>query len=96
MGRVADDVEGGHGGGGELVDEEGLELALGEVEEEEGEGELLDLGEWAGGVRAEEGGGVDVGTERVGEEEGEEDGSRVLDEVDGAPGDLGTCSVHFG
>jgi hypothetical protein len=39
-------------------------------------------------VCAEEGGGVDVGTERVGEQEREEERPGVLDEVDGAPGDL--------
>lgn len=89
VGGVADDVEGGHGGGGELVHEDGLELALDEVHEQHPEGQGLDARERARRVRAEEGGGVDVGAQGVGEEEGEEEGPGVFDEVDGAPGDLG-------
>lgn len=44
MGAVFEDVEGGHGGGAEAVDEEGFELAFGEVETYEGEGEGLEVG----------------------------------------------------
>lgn len=44
MGAVFENVEGGHGGGTEAVDEEGFELAFGEVETDEGEGEGLEVG----------------------------------------------------
>ena len=91
-GRVAEDVEGGHGVGGELVDEHGLVLALEEVQVEEGEEQPLDLrhgrlGLVLVGPRAE---AVDVGAEQ-GNEDMEEDGTKVLDHEDGAPGDLGAC-----
>ena len=43
MDAVFEDVEGGHGGGAEAVDEEGFELAFGEVETYEGEGEGLEV-----------------------------------------------------
>ena len=43
MSAVLEDVEGGHGGGAEAVDEEGFEFAFEEVEEDEGEGEGLVL-----------------------------------------------------
>ena len=41
MGAVFANVEGGHGGGAETVDEEGFEFAFGEVKTDEDEGELL-------------------------------------------------------
>ena len=41
VGEVADDVGGGHGGGGEAVEEDGFEFALDEVEDDEGEGDGL-------------------------------------------------------
>lgn len=44
MGAVFEDVEGGHCGGAEAVDEEGFEFAFGEVQAGEGEGEGLEVG----------------------------------------------------
>ena len=41
MGAVFENVESGHGGGAEAVDEERFEFAFGEVEAYEGEGEGL-------------------------------------------------------
>lgn len=56
MGAVFEDVEGGHGGGAEAVDEEGFEFAFEEVQTGEGEGEGLEVGgSWAvGGVGEDE------------------------------------------
>lgn len=100
---VLEDIESGHGGRGEAVDKDGLILALQEVEEDQGANELLSLGRWgndAGGSRVdgsgevahgvESGGGVEVRTERSEEKRVDEKGSEVLDEEDGAPGNLGT------
>ncbi|KFY01738.1 hypothetical protein V490_00783 [Pseudogymnoascus sp. VKM F-3557] len=39
--QVPQDVGGGHGGGGEAVEEDGFELALDEVQDDEGEGDGL-------------------------------------------------------
>ena len=64
MGAVFEDVEGGHGGGAEAVDEEGFEFALGEVKADEGEGEGLE-GRGAGAVGC---GGEEEVEERVDEE----------------------------
>lgn len=91
-GRVTEDVEGRHGVGRELVQKHGLELALDEVQLEEGEDDPLDLGD--GGldlvlvqIRAEL---VDVGADR--DHEGvDQDGSEVLHHEDGAPCHLGAC-----
>jgi len=91
---VAQDVGGGHGGGGELVHEHGLELALEEVQQQHPHGERLHVRQRLRGVRAEEGGGVDVRTQGVSEEEREEQRACVLDQVDGAPGDLGAEVLH--
>ena len=41
MGAVFEDVEGGHGGRAEAVDEEGFEFTFGEMETDECEGEGL-------------------------------------------------------
>ena len=41
MGAVFENVEGGHGGGAEAVNEQGFEFAFDEVETDEGEGEGL-------------------------------------------------------
>lgn len=41
VGAIFENVEGGHGGGTEAVDEEGFEFAFGEVQAYEGEGEGL-------------------------------------------------------
>jgi hypothetical protein len=71
------------------VQEDGFELALDEMREDEPEGDGLHGREGRGGVGTEDGGGVDECAEGVGEEEGEEDGAGVFDDVDGAPGDLG-------
>lgn len=82
--RVADDVPGGHGRGGELVHEDGLELALGEVRDDHGEGEALGLRERARGHGRPR---VDVGAER--ENQGvDEEGAEVLDDEDRPPRDL--------
>ena len=55
MGAVFEDVEDGHGGGAEAVDEEGFELAFEEVQTYEGQGEGLEVG----GAGAGGGGGED-------------------------------------
>lgn len=95
-GRVADDVAGGHGVGRELVDEEGLVLALEEVDVEEGEEEPLNLCDGRGGLgdvlelAGED--GVEVGTDE-GDEGVEEDGAEVFDYEDGAPGYLRTFGI---
>lgn len=92
-GAVLDDVEGGHGGGGEAVQEGGLELALDKVRDEHVEANLLHDGGW-GGVGALVEVGVDLGelgADRV-EEDVEEDRAEVFDEVDGAPGYLEACN----
>ena len=49
MGAVFEDVERGHGGGAEAVDEEGFKFAFEEVEDDEGEGEGLEGGRAGGG-----------------------------------------------
>lgn len=85
---VAEDVCGWHGGGGELVHEDGLELALEEVQEHHPDGHDLDIAKWSGDVLSEEGGWVDVWAERSSEERDQEEWSGILDEVDCAPGDL--------
>lgn len=69
MGAVFEDVEGGHGGGAEAVDEEGFELALGEVQADEGEGESLE----GGGAEA-----IGCGVEEV-KERVDEEGAEVFD-----------------
>lgn len=43
VGAVAQDVSGGHGSSGEFVHEDGLELALGEVQQQHPHGEYLDV-----------------------------------------------------
>lgn len=96
--RVAEDEGEGHGVGGELVQEQGLELALDEVRADHGEGGLLREGQRRGAVVGD---GHEVLDQRVhgwvqlvphAEEEGvEEEGAQVLDEVDEAPADLGAC-----
>lgn len=61
VGRVFEDVEEGHGGEGEAVDEEGFQLALEEVQDYHGEGEGLQGGR--AGVEGWQ--GVDVGSQVV-------------------------------
>lgn len=61
MGAVFENVQGGHGGRAEAVDEKGLKFAFGEVETDEGERECLQVG-GAGAVRC---GGEDEVEERV-------------------------------
>lgn len=75
MGAVFEDVEGGHGGGAEAVDEEGFELALGEMETDEGEGEGLKVG-GAGAA-------VGCGREDEVEERVDQEGAEILDFVGG-------------
>ena len=82
---VLEDVAGRHGVGGELVHEEGLELALGEVQRDEPQREGLQVGGRARGGRAVDGGPQEV-DQRV-----DEQGPEVFDQEDGAPGDLGAC-----
>lgn len=88
---VAEDVDPGHRGGGELVDEKGLEFALEEVQLEHGEDDPLGLGELEG-LR---GTGVDVGSEGTGEEGVDEDGTEVFDEEHIAPCDLVACTTMY-
>lgn len=55
MGAVFEDVEGGHGGRAEAVDEKGFELTFDEVETDQGEGECLQVGRTgAAGCRGED------------------------------------------
>lgn len=88
MGGVAENVCGWHGGSRELVDEDGLDLALDEMREHHPEKPGLDIAQWLEGVLAKDSSWVDVWTEWTGEECDEEDWSGVLNEVDCAPGDL--------
>lgn len=78
---VPDNIPGGHGGGGELVDKQCLYFALDEVTDEEDKGE--DLSPSQGHITA----GVDIGTDgHCGDVE--QDGAEVLDEEDGPPSNL--------
>ena len=91
-GRIAEDVAGGHGVGRELVDEDGLVLALEEVNLEQREEDPLHLGDGGSDlVLVVEGSdAVDVRADE-GDEGMEEDGAEVLDHEDGSPCDLGAC-----
>lgn len=72
MCRVLEDVESGHCGGAEAVDEKGFEFTFDEVEENEGKGEVVGKG----GGQVPFGGAVVI----VGEEEGvDQEGSEVFD-----------------
>lgn len=73
VGRVFEDVQEGHAGGGESVDEESFKLAFDEVQHYECESERLELGR-AGGRRQE---GV--------QDRMDEDGPQIFDQEDGAP-----------
>jgi hypothetical protein len=64
------------------VDEEGLNLALEEVAGEEGEAEPLSLGHGLVAIGVEEGAQGEDGKVQ-------DDGAGILDDEDGAPGDLG-------
>lgn len=100
VGGVLDEVTERHGGGGEAVDEDGLVLALDEVEDDEGAEDELGLGRRGEGAARVNGGGAgDVGdgvvggggVEEVAEvEEGgvDEDRAEVLDDEGSAPADL--------
>lgn len=81
MAGVLEDVEGGHGGVGEAVHEQGLELAFEVVDHDQGAGEGLQGGR-LGRCRL-----VDVGSQVV-DEGVDEEGAGVFDEEDGAPIDL--------
>lgn len=83
---VLEDVEEGHGVGGELVDEEGLDLALEEVQLDHAEGEPLGRRQVVGRGAAL----VEVG---AGGDDGgvDEHGAEVLDDEDGPPADLDAC-----
>lgn len=81
MRAVFEDVEDGHGGVAEAVNEEGFELAFEEVKSDECAGEELEGG---GGGR---GGGVYCAPEEV-EEGVNEERAGVFDDEDGAPGNL--------
>ncbi len=85
--RVAENVGSWHCGSRELVDEDGLQLALDEVQEHHPDAHDLNIAQrllWC----AEDGRWVDVWAERTGEESDQEEWAGVLDEVNGAPGDL--------
>eukprot|EP01084_Bolivina_argentea_P116502 206987_1 len=82
---VLEEVAQGHRGAAELVDEEGLELTLDEVEDEEASPELLGLrqrGTGSGGTVDEAGPG--------GVQHHQGDGTTVLNDEDGTVADLGT------
>lgn len=82
--RVLVDVADGHGRRGEAVHEEGLILALGEVDDAHEECELLQR---RGGLV----GGVEERPREV-HERVDQKRAEVLDNEDGAPGDLRTCA----
>lgn len=89
--RVAEDVEGGHGRGGEAVQEGSLQLTLEEMRNEHVVNGLLDERDGClVGILVEE--GIDLGKVRatVVEQGVEDEGAEVLDEEDGAPRHLGT------
>lgn len=90
VGGVLEDVQERHGGEREAVDEEGLELALDEVQHDHPERQGLQ------GRRALVEGrqGVDVRAEVV-EERVDEERAEVLDDEDGTPGDLRTCRTYL-
>lgn len=89
MGGVLEDVQERHGGQGEAVDEERLELALEEVQHNHPKGQGLQ----GRGALVEGGQGVDVRAEVV-EERVDEERAEVFDDEDGTPGDLRTCKVN--
>ena len=70
------------------MQKDSLELALNKVEENEPEGDDLGQREGGWGVRAKKGGWVDVWPKGVSDEESDEYGASIFDDVDGAPGDL--------
>lgn len=80
---VLEDVEDRHGIGRELVDEGSLELALDEVSNNETKGEPLGIGHGLVAASEDVGSGGDNG-------DVEEDGTKILDEEDSSPGNLGT------
>lgn len=84
MEGVLEDVECGHGRVAEAVHEDGLELALEEVQGDQDAGDDLQLGGWAGGIA------VDVRAQDVEEERVDEEWAEVFNDEDGAPGDLKT------
>ena len=77
MGGVLEDVKDGHGGGAEAVDEEGFELALGEVDHDEDQRERLEVG-------CATACGAGVGEVEV-EEGMDQEGAEIFDEEDCAP-----------
>ena len=90
-GRVAEDVEGGHGVGRELVDEESLPLALEEVNLEEGKDNPLHGHHGRLGLILVKEGfeAIDVRAE-IDDKSMEKDGTKVFNNEDSAPRDLGS------
>ena len=72
------------------MDEDGLQLALDEVKEDHPCGVGLSIAQWVCLMLAKNGGWVDVWSQWPSEERNEEEWAGVLNEVDGAPGDLWT------
>lgn len=73
MSAILEDIEERHGGGGEAVNKQGLELALEKVQSDQGHGKRLERG----------------GRSQAGVEQWmDDDGTKVLDQKDRAPWDL--------
>lgn len=90
VGAVLEDVAGRHGGVAEAVHEEGLILALEEVQGQEEAHQELQLGGLRQGLLEVE---VDQVAEGKEEEGRDQEGSEVFNDEDGAPCNLGTCSL---
>lgn len=89
MGAVLDDVVGRHGGIAETVDVDGLELALQEMHGQELADEKLKAGSFGQLVEVV----VDQWSQRVEEQDGDEQRPEVLDDKHSAPADLRACTV---
>lgn len=89
---VLEDVAGRHGCVAEAVNEDGLILALEEVDSQEGTNEELGVGGVGEGLIV-----VEVKQRAEGEEEEswDEERSQVFDDEDGAPRDLRTCGYKL-
>lgn len=68
------------------MNKECLELSLGKVNDAHDHGEGLELGCWLG--RAINEGATEI------HEWVDEEGSKILDDENGSPGDLGSCKFH--
>jgi len=89
MTTVLEQVEEGHGGEGEAVNEQGFEFALGEMRKYHLQAQLLEFGSFWDFGEGEGREAVDMLTREVNEQVND-DGSEILDHKNRTPIDLGT------